>query len=35
MRRTPCSDDASVTNMAAEKAITCVLFDGFSEPDNV
>ncbi len=32
---TLCSDDASVTNMAAEKAITCVLFDGFLEPDEM
>ncbi len=30
-----CSDDASVATTAAEKAILCVLFEGFSEPDEV
>ncbi len=30
-----CSDDASVANMAAEKAILCVLFEEFSEPDEI
>ncbi len=31
MRWTPCSDDASVATMAAEKAILCVLFEEFSK----
>ncbi len=31
MRCTPCSDDARVATMAAEKAILCVLFEGFSD----
>ncbi len=31
MRCTPCSDDARVAIMAAEKAILCVLFEGFSD----
>ncbi len=35
MRWTPCSDDASVATMAAEKAILCVLFEEFSEPDEI
>ncbi len=35
MRWTPCSDDASVATMAAEKAILCVLFGEFSEPDEI
>ncbi len=32
---TPCSDDASVETMAAEKAILCVLFEESSEPDEI
>ncbi len=28
-------DDARVANMAAEKAILCVLFEAFSEPDEI
>ncbi len=32
---TPCSDDARVATMAAEKAILCVLFEEFSEPDEI
>ncbi len=35
MRWTLCSDDASVKTMAAEKAILCVLFEEFSEPDEI
>ncbi len=35
MRWTPCSDDASVATMAAEKAIICVLFEEFSEPNEI
>ncbi len=35
MRWTPCFDDASVETMAAEKAILCVLFEEFSEPDEI
>ncbi len=32
---TLCSDDASVATVAAEKAILCVLFEEFSEPDEI
>ncbi len=35
MRWTSCSDDASVATMAAEKIILCVLFEEFSEPDEI
>ncbi len=35
MRWTPCSDDANVATMAAEKAIICVLFESFSEADEI
>jgi len=35
VRWTPCSDDAKVATMAAEKAILCVLFEDFSEPDEI
>ncbi len=35
MRWTPSSDDSSVATMAAEKAILCVLFEEFSEPDEI
>jgi len=35
VRWTPCSDDARVATMAAEKAILCVLFKEFSEPDEI
>ncbi len=35
MRWTSCSDDASVATMAAEKAILCVLFEEFSEPNEI
>ncbi len=35
MRWTPCSDDATVATMAAEKAILCVLFEELSEPDEI
>ncbi len=35
VRWTTCSDDASVATMAAEKAILCVLFEEFSEPDEI
>ncbi len=30
-----CSDDASVAAMAAEKAMLCVLFEEFSEPNEI
>ncbi len=33
MHWTACSDDATVATMAAEKAILCVVFEEFSEPD--
>ncbi len=35
MHWTPCSGDASVATMAAEKAILCVLFQEFSVPDKI
>ncbi len=35
MRWTLCSDDASVATMEAEKAILCVLFEEFSEPNEI
>ncbi len=35
MRWTLCSDDARVATMAAEKAILCVLFEEFLEPDEI
>ncbi len=35
MRWIPCSDDASVATMAAEKDIICVLFEEFSEPNEI
>ncbi len=31
----PCSDDASVSTMEAEKAILCVLFEEFPELDEI
>ncbi len=31
----PCSDDASVATMAVKKAILCVLFEEYSEPDEI
>ncbi len=35
VRWTPCSDDASVATMAAEKAILLAIFEEFSEPDEI
>ncbi len=35
MHWTACSDDATVATMAAEKAILCVVFEEFSEPDEI
>ncbi len=32
---TPCSDDARVATMAAEKDILCVLLEEFPEPDEI